>query len=61
MKLSDLFTNLADGARNFEARVTKWQEELDAKGADLEAGARRRAQPSTREDAGTAALNSMGR
>ena len=39
MKLSDLFTNLADGARNFEARVTKWQEELDAKGADLEAGA----------------------
>lgn len=29
--------------------------------ADLDAGARRRGQPATREDAGTAALNSMGR
>ena len=41
MKLSDLFTNLADGARNFEGRVKKWQEDLEAKNDELEAGARR--------------------
>ena len=41
MKLSDLFTNLADGARNFEGRIKKWQEDMDAKSTEMEAGARR--------------------
>ncbi|MDF3605702.1 hypothetical protein PE067_05785 [Paracoccus sp. DMF-8] len=41
MKLSDLFTNLADGARTMETRVKKWQEELEAKNSDMMESARR--------------------
>lgn len=41
MKLSDLFVNLADGARTLETRVKKWQDDLEAKNADMMESARR--------------------
>lgn len=41
MRLSDLFTNMADGARTLEERVKKWQEDLEARNADMVENARR--------------------
>ena len=55
---AEVMSGLAPGDVVLLEAVTKPGDRVRA---DLEAGARRRAQPSTREDAGTAALNSMGR
>lgn len=41
MKLSDLFTNMAEGARSLEERVKEWQTDLEAKNADMVESARR--------------------
>lgn len=41
MKLSDMFSTLAENARSFEQRAAEWQEEMNARNGDLMAGFRK--------------------
>ncbi|SIS66822.1 hypothetical protein [Paracoccus saliphilus] len=41
MKLSDMFSSLAENARSFEERVSEWQEQMNAQGDDMMASARK--------------------
>ncbi|MBK4217837.1 hypothetical protein JJJ17_18030 [Paracoccus caeni] len=41
MKLSDMFSTLAENARNFEQRATEWQSEMTSRNEDMMAGARK--------------------
>lgn len=41
MKLSDMFTNLAENARSFEKRVGEWQEQMNSRNEDMLDGARK--------------------
>lgn len=41
MKLSDMFTNLAENARSFEKRVGEWQEQMNSKNDDMMDSARK--------------------
>lgn len=41
MKLSDMFSTLADNARQFEQRAAEWQDEVSSHGGDMMASARK--------------------
>lgn len=41
MKLSDMFSNLAENARMFEERAAQWQDEMSAKNEEMTASARK--------------------
>ncbi|MFV0384761.1 hypothetical protein [Paracoccus sp. (in: a-proteobacteria)] len=41
MKLSDMFSTLAENARAFEKRASEWQDELSARNEDMMAGMRK--------------------
>lgn len=41
MKLSDMFSTLAENARNFEQRAAEWQSEMTSRNDDMMAGARK--------------------
>lgn len=41
MKLSDMFSTLAENARTFEQRAAEWQDEMSARNDEMMAGARK--------------------
>lgn len=41
MKLSDMFANLAENARMFEARAAEWQDQMTARNDEMMASARK--------------------
>ena len=41
MKLSDMFSSLADNARDFEERASEWQAQMTSSNDDMMAGARK--------------------
>ena len=41
MKLSDMFSTLAENARTYEKRVAEWQDEMTSRNEDMMASARK--------------------
>ena len=41
MRLSDMFSTLAENARTYEKRVAEWQDEMNSRNDDMMSGARK--------------------